>query len=294
MRLARAGLSKRRERVGRVQLAVFLIGSYAFIADCACNGFCAGRRGSPNERHRCRPDVHAAPCTRRVRATQARSHSHQRPRRTNSFRVRRDRLCIGDCSSSCKGTTSSLGTGIFHRIARAEYESVSNPTRLIPEHRIVDVWNQYVREIGAPDEAIVTAAEIHNMRDGGLTVAQIMWARGNQTVWTMPNVFALGPDGKVADGCRAVEVLRVIHDLDGLFQNLRSARDRLRKGIVPSDRFKKRVEDVNARPQTTARLVAHADNNPIRPAEQRYVQEHGSQAYQQLLRRLFDEPFPPD
>lgn len=183
---------------------------------------------------------------------------------------------------------------IFHRIARAEYESVSNPTRLIPEHRIVDVWNQYVREIGAPDEAIVTAAEIHNMRDGGLTVAQIMWARGNQTVWTMPNVFALGPDGKVADGCRAVEVLRVIHDLDGLFQNLRSARDRLRKGIVPSDRFKKRVEDVNARPQTTARLVAHADNNPIRPAEQRYVQEHGSQAYQQLLRRLFDEPFPPD
>jgi len=36
MRLAKAGLSKRRERVGRVQLAVFLIGSYAFIADCAC------------------------------------------------------------------------------------------------------------------------------------------------------------------------------------------------------------------------------------------------------------------
>jgi hypothetical protein len=34
--------------------------------------------------------------------------------------------------------------------------------------------------------------------------------------------------------------------------------------------------------------------NPIRPAEQRYVQEHGSQAYQQLLRRLFDELFPPD
>src|ERR1019366_8878727 len=28
--------------------------------------------------------------------------------------------------------------------------------------------------------------------------------------------------------------------------------------------------------------------------EQRYVQEHGSQAYQQLLRRLFDERFPPD
>jgi hypothetical protein len=26
-----------------------------------------------------------------------------------------------------------------------------------------------------------------------------MWERGNQTVWTMPNVFAVGPDGKVAE-----------------------------------------------------------------------------------------------
>ncbi len=183
---------------------------------------------------------------------------------------------------------------ILYRIARAEYESASNPARLIPEHRIVDVWNQYVLEIGAPDEAIVTAAEIHNMRDGSFTVAQLMWARGNQTIWTMPNVYALGSGGKIAEGCRAAEVLRVIHDLDGLFQNLRSARDRVRKGILPSDRFKKPVEDVNARPQAAARLVAHADTNPIRPAEERYVQEHGSQAYQQLLRRLFDELFPPD
>ncbi len=36
------------------------------------------------------------------------------------------------------------------------------------------------------------------------------------------------------------------------------------------------------------------DTNPIRPAEQRYLQEHGSQAYQRLLRRLFDELFLPD
>ena len=68
----------------------------------------------------------------------------------------------------------------------------------------------------------------------------------------------------------------MIYDLDGLFQNLRNARDRLRKGIVPSERVSKPVESVNARPQATARLVAHADTNPIRPAEQRYVQEHGS------------------
>jgi hypothetical protein len=106
----------------------------------------------------------------------------------------------------------------------------------------------------------------------------------------MPNIYARGSDGKVADGCRAVEVLRVIHDLDGLFQNLRGARDRVRRGIVPSEEIKKRVEGVNSRPQTT--LVAHADTNPLRLAEVRYVQERGSRAYEQMLKRLFDELFP--
>ena len=149
-----------------------------------------------------------------------------------------------------------------------------------------------MREIGAPDEAIVSVAEIHNMRDGSFTVAQLMWARGNQTIWTMPNVFALGADGKVADGCRAAEAVRVIHDLDDLFQNLRGARDRLQKGIVPSEEIKKRVGEPNRQPHGTVRIEAHADTNPIHPAERRYVQEHGSEAYAQLLFRLFDELFP--
>ncbi len=181
---------------------------------------------------------------------------------------------------------------ILQRVAHAEYESVSKPAKVISEQRIADVWNKYVRQIGAPDEAVVTAAEIHNMRDGGFTVAQLMWARGIQHVWTMPNVYALGADGKVADGCRAVEAIRVMHDLDGLFQNLRSARERILKGIVPSEEVKKHREGTNSRPQATARLVARADTNPIRPAEQRFVQEHGSLAYEQLLKRLFDELFP--
>lgn len=101
--------------------------------------------------------------------------------------------------------------------------------REVPEQRVVDVWNQYAKEIGAPDDAIVPVAEIHNMRDGSFTVAQLMCARGNQTIWTMPNGYALGSDGKVAEGCRALEAIRVIHDLEDLFQNLRGARDRLRR-----------------------------------------------------------------
>ena len=185
-------------------------------------------------------------------------------------------------------------SGIRERVAHAEYEAVRNPTKLISEQRIVDVWNQYVTEIGAPDEAIVSTDEIHNMRDAEFTAAQLMWARGNQTIWTMPNVYALRPDGKVADGCRAVETVRVIHDLDDLFQSLRGARDRLRMGIVPSEEVKKRVGGSNPHPHSAARLEAHLDVNPIRGAEQRYLREHGSEAYGQLLSRLFDELFPPE
>jgi hypothetical protein len=176
-------------------------------------------------------------------------------------------------------------------VSHAEYVSVSDTARLIPEQRVADVWNEYVREIGAPDEAIVTAAEIHNMRDAQLVVAQRMWARGVQNVWTMPNIFALGPDGKVAEGCRAIEAARVIHDLDFLFQNVRSARDRLKKGIVLSDEMKNHLHGGNSQPQATARLEAHSYVNPLRTAELRYVQEHGTLAYQQMLRRLFDELF---
>jgi hypothetical protein len=183
-------------------------------------------------------------------------------------------------------------SSIRQRVAHAEYETVRNPATLIPEQHVVDVWNQYAREIGAPDEVTVSVAEIHNMRDGSYTVAQLMWERGNQTIWTMPNVFALGPDGKVADGCRAVEALRVIRDLDDLFQNLRGARDRLQKGIVPSEEIKKHVGEPKRQSHSTVRFEAYADTNSIHAAERRYMQEHGSVAYAQLLVRLFDELFP--
>jgi len=183
-------------------------------------------------------------------------------------------------------------SSIRQRVAHAEYEAVRAPAKLIPEQRVVDVWNQYVKEIGAPDEAIVSVAEIHNMRDASFTGAQFMWPRGHQQIWTMPNVYALGTDGKVADGCRALETLRVIHDLDGLFQNLLSARDRLRKGIVPSEELKKRAANPNPQEHSAGRLEAHTDPNPIRLAEQSYVPEHGSAAHERLLLRLFDQLFP--
>ena len=155
------------------------------------------------------------------------------------------------------------------------------------------MWNKYVREIGASEEAVVTAAEIHGMRDAAFAVGQVMWTRGtNQSAWTMPNYFAVGEDGKVAEGCRAVEALRVIYDLDRMFVNLRSARERLRKGIVASDAIKKSLENTSTNQKTSARLVARTETNPLRPAEYRYVHEHGADHLIQLVVMLAEEPFP--
>lgn len=181
---------------------------------------------------------------------------------------------------------------IRERVANAEYQSATNAAKLIPEQRIADVWNQYAREIGAPEDTIVSVAEIHNMRDGLLTSARILWSRGHQTIWTMPNVYALGPDGKVAGGCRALDAIRVIHDLDGLFQNLIAARERLRKGLVPSEELKKGTGEPKTPPIAAVQLQAHPQSNPVRFAESRYLQEHGAVAYNLLLLRLFDEMFP--
>ena len=184
-----------------------------------------------------------------------------------------------------------LASSINQRVAKAEYQSARDPANRIPEQRIVDVWNRYVREIGAPEETFVTTAEIHNMRDGSFMVAQLMWARGHQTIWTMPNIYAVGTDGKIADGCRAIEAIRVIYDLDR-FQNLRNARDRVRRGVLVSEQIKNRETNSTPQAKGSVLLATQAEENPVQSSERRYVQDHGSLAYDQLLKRLFDELFP--
>lgn len=182
---------------------------------------------------------------------------------------------------------------VRQRVARAEYEAVSNPLQLIPEQRIADVWNKYVREMGASDEALVTAAEIHNLRDADFAISQLWWSRQtNQIIWTMPNVYAVDPDGKVAQGCRGVETLRVLYDLDMLFDNLRSARETVRRGTLFSEELRKSLENPPRKEKTTARLEARVETNPLRPAEHRYMQEHGPYVLNSVMEKLFDELFP--
>ncbi|MGB2602542.1 MAG: hypothetical protein WBC78_03035 [Candidatus Sulfotelmatobacter sp.] len=180
-------------------------------------------------------------------------------------------------------------------MARAEYAAVADASGLIPEQRIVDVWNEYIREINAPAEALTTVSEVHNLRDGLYYSGHTMWERQlNQSLWTMPNVVALDTYGEIANGCRAIETLKIIYNMHEWFQNLLSARERVQKGVLASDLAAERQGQATA-PQgkiSSYRLVAGVDQSPVRLAAMRYRQEHGDAAYRSLLKRLFDELFP--
>jgi len=183
---------------------------------------------------------------------------------------------------------------IRYRVAHAENEAVSDPARLIPEQRIVDIWNEYVRELDAPEETLVTVAEVHNLRDATYTLSHSMWNKGiMQQLWTVPNIYAVGADGKVASGCRAVEALKIFHDMFYFFQNVQRARERVQKGILVSDLATHGKQQTADHPRAvSSQLVASARPNPVLSAEIRYVQAHGEGDYQRLLERLYAELFP--
>ena len=175
---------------------------------------------------------------------------------------------------------------VRERLTRAEYET-TNPLRLIPEQRIAEVWNEYARQIAAPDEAIVRADEIHDLRDAGYASAQMSWPE-YQSIWNIPNVYAVGSEGKVANGSRALDALSVIFEIHNLFDNVRLARERLAKGIVLSDQLK--LPKRNGEKMATAEI--RVSTNPIRNAEGLYIREYGTERFDQLLQRSFDRLFP--
>jgi hypothetical protein len=183
---------------------------------------------------------------------------------------------------------------IRERIARAEYESVAVPADLIPEQRIVDAWNRYAKEIGAPDEALVNVEEIHYLRDIEYTSANLSWDRRMQTIWTMPNIYALGPNGKVADGCRALETVRVLWDIANMFENLRGAREQLRSGVLASDFVAQHKRSSAPKHAQASFGVGHMErrDNPVEAAERRYVREHGVMGMRRAIEVLVDDLFP--
>jgi hypothetical protein len=180
---------------------------------------------------------------------------------------------------------------IRNRIARAEFESAADPGALIPEQHVADIWNDYVEKIGAPQEYYVTAAEIHTLRDTYYVTSQLSWARGNQNVWTVPNVYAVGQDGKVANGCRALEALNILWQLGNQPEILEGTRELIKKGELWSDMVKnptKPPEPGSEKSYFTARVVPP---NPVRQAALNYMRDHGVHALNSAIEGLLKELF---
>ncbi|HTR24893.1 MAG TPA: hypothetical protein VMI10_13015 [Terriglobales bacterium] len=192
-----------------------------------------------------------------------------------------------------------------HRVARAEFGAVTDGA-LVSEDRIVGIWNEYVREIEAPEETVISAEELHKFRAADFQMSQRNWQREmTQSIWSVPNIYATDSTGTLADGCRALESLKLINNIHQQFSRVHLAR-------VPVQN-ERTVAGVQKGPATTLRgptiargrlmsgttaapaaARSRVYEDPIRPAVRRYVQEHGQQAYDQLVRRLFDELFPPE
>jgi len=79
---------------------------------------------------------------------------------------------------------------------------------------------------------------------------------------------------------------------DAIFDNLRGARARLRKGIAVSDAIKRSLENTKANQKTSAWLEARTDANPLWSAEHRYARAHSVEHFKQLVEPLFEQPFP--
>jgi len=183
---------------------------------------------------------------------------------------------------------------IRRRIARAEFESASDPGALIPEQHVADAWNDYLEKIGAPQESYVTAAEIHTLRDTYYVTMQLSWVRGNQNIWTVPNIYALGPDGKVANGCRAIEVLNILWQLGNQPELLPGTRELIKKGQLWSDMVKnpsKPPVPGSEKGYVSVQMTLMPPN-PVREAALRYMKDHGAHglnsAIEGLLKDLFE------
>jgi hypothetical protein len=175
---------------------------------------------------------------------------------------------------------------ICSRIARAEYKSVVEPGSLISEQHIADVWNDFVKKIGAPPETMLTAADVHYLRDAQYVSERIFWVR-EQDIWTIPGIFAVGPDGKVAQGSRALEAIRLLWLLANNEDDFPGIHAASQKGVLFSDLIKQRAKQGTGQAQggvAVLRMVSY----PVQRAAVRYQREHGTRALDRALEDLLN------
>ena len=174
-------------------------------------------------------------------------------------------------------------SALRNRVAQAEFAAVSDPQRAIPELRLAEAWNSYVDTLGAPEDQKVTPAELHNLRDEFLTTARFGWNSGSRNFWLVPSIYATLPDGRLAPGCRAVESIRVLWDLANMPENIKAARDRESKGLLPSDLY--RTPPRSPGSSVTRGSVSFGVRNayPIELAQRKYIEVNGSKEFSRAV-----------
>jgi hypothetical protein len=180
--------------------------------------------------------------------------------------------------------------GIRQRVAKAEYASVSDSEQRISDQRIADVWNEFVRELDAPEKTLVTATDIHQQRATRYQMNETLWSRGYPgSIWNMPNIHAVGEEGQLADGARALEAIATLYSMGSNFSTVLVNRQRLQKQAPTSPPG---LKPPTSRSAFVVQGKAWQLEDPIRAAINRYVDAHGQEAYDQLLKRLLNELFP--
>jgi hypothetical protein len=169
------------------------------------------------------------------------------------------------------------------RIAEAEFAAVTDPQKAIPEQRLAEAWNDYVDTLGAPENQKVTPAELHNLRDAFLTTDRFAWNSGYRNIWAVPSIYATRPDGHLAPGCRAVEAIRVIWDLANLPDNLRAARDRVSKGVLTSDLYRKSSQSGGGSSTRGSVSFSVRGPYPIELAQREYIQHNGNKVFSRAV-----------
>lgn len=176
----------------------------------------------------------------------------------------------------------ALTAPLRERVARAEFAAVSDSSTLVPEQRVADAWNKWVNDIHAPQEARISVAELHTIRENQHLAANAPWARDNPTLWSLGNIYALKPNGRVADACRPVEALLLLHQIDSMFVNVTYAREFIAQGKSIDEV----VEAAARRQEQQPKLGAHVVLSTTPPkgasvqqalsrAEEEYFEKHG-------------------
>ncbi len=126
-----------------------------------------------------------------------------------------------------------INNSLLNQLAQAEFLAVSDPQKTIPEPRLADAWNAYVRTIQAPEDEQATPAEIHNLRDAFPShCPRFLESRSQEHLGGTLDLrdAARRP---VSSRLRAVESVRLLWDLASQPDILKGARDRVSKGVLP-------------------------------------------------------------